>query len=82
MLRKESVRRGKGRVVEDVRVALEHVANRRPNLGETRFSLFVLFSFEIVDILHTTRQRTVSATCKTPLNVYLLPRRFLLGKSV
>ena len=82
MLRKESVRRGKGRVVEDVRVALEHVANRRANLGETRFSLFMFFGFEIVDILHRTRQYTVSAACKTPLKVYLLPRRFLLGESV
>ena len=51
VLREELVGRGEGRVVEDVRVALEHIAERGPGLSQTSFTLLLLFRLEVLRIL-------------------------------
>ena len=51
MLSKQLVGSGERRVVEDVGVALQHVAERGAELCETSVPLFLLLRAEAVDIL-------------------------------
>lgn len=53
MLREEFVCCREGRVVEDVRIALEHVADSGTRLGQTSFAFFLLLRLQVVHILET-----------------------------
>lgn len=51
MVREQAICSSKGRVVEHIWIAFEHVPNRRPGLAEASFPLFVLLCLQRIGVL-------------------------------
>lgn len=61
MLSEELVCCRECRVMEHVRIALEHIANSWTRLGQTSFTLLLLLRLQIVDILATSNTITLAS---------------------